>query len=173
MKFFNLGNLESQALFHFDTDRNNLGASIILTWVHAKIASRVSPVTPGSIEIVSKNFATAIWDAEARGSESTALYPSSSLTLCPQSTTRAPLYFWRCFASSAFFKWLESIGFSKMNSFPSSFVWRTTSDFGRTFFTSHVGSVKIYVHYFHTAALASGIFKASWTETGLWTNRKW
>ena len=32
-----------------------------------------------------------------------ALYPSSSLTLSPQRTTHT-LYFWRCFASSTFFK---------------------------------------------------------------------
>ena len=38
---------------------------IILTWVYAEIASLVSPAIPGSFEIVSKNLAAAIRDAEA------------------------------------------------------------------------------------------------------------
>ena len=120
--------------------RNNLGASVICTWAYAEIASLVSPAISRSFETVSKNFAAAICEAQAPCSVNTALCPSSSLTLSPQSTTR-PLYFWRCVASSAFFKWQRSTKLAKWTVCPSFFAWRMTSYFDLTFLASHAGIV--------------------------------
>ena len=52
---------------------------------------------------MSENVAAAICEAEAPRSANAALYPSSSLTLSPRSTTRY-FYVWRFVARSAFFR---------------------------------------------------------------------
>ena len=61
-------------------NRDNLGASVILTWLFAETASCVSPAIPRSLEIVSKYFAAAVFEAEAPCSVNTAVYPSWTLT---------------------------------------------------------------------------------------------
>ena len=65
--------------------------------------SLAPPAMSGNLEIVSRNFAGAICNADAPSPANTALYPHSSLTLSPQSTSR-PLYSWRFCASSVFCK---------------------------------------------------------------------
>ena len=68
-----------------------MGAVDIWPGCTLKTVSRASPATPRNFEIVSNNLTAAICEAEAPCSANSALYPSSSLTLSLQSTTR-PLY---------------------------------------------------------------------------------
>ena len=134
---------------------------------YTEIASLVLQPYQEALRWCPRTLPLGIWDSEAPCTVNTALYPSS-LTSSPRSTTRT-LYFWRCFASSAFIMWQRSSKFAKRTGFQSFLAWRITSNFGLTFFTSNAGVVLNWFHSLSTAALASGIFTASWTETGLCT----
>ena len=66
-------------------NRSNLGASDMGTCVQAGTVSVASPAMPGSSEIVSRNLAAAISEADLY--VDTAVYPLSSVTLSSWSTT--------------------------------------------------------------------------------------
>ena len=76
---------------------NNDGASSILTWVYADIASAACAAHPGSLDIISITFAAVFCDADDPYSVNTAYDPESSFTMSPRSTTR-PWYF--CFLTT-------------------------------------------------------------------------
>ena len=78
-------------------NRDNLDPFEKCTWTDT--ATLASPVTPGRVEHVSRNFAGSICYAEAPCSVHTALYPLLSVTLSPEHDTFF-LNVWRCFASS-------------------------------------------------------------------------
>ena len=80
---------------------NSDGASSILTWVWADIASAACPAHPGSRDKIHMTFAAVICDADDPCSVNTAYDPASSFTMSPRSTNRS-LYFWNCGSKSDF-----------------------------------------------------------------------
>ena len=81
------GCLVHKCAHSFSGNRSNLEASDRRTCIQAVTASMASPVMPKSLDNVPKNLAAAICEADAPYSVNTALYPVSSSTMSPRSTT--------------------------------------------------------------------------------------
>ena len=118
--------------------------------------SLFSQVISRSFEIVVKNFCRCHLMLRHLPPRILLLYPSSSLTLSPRSTTRS-LYFWRCFAAT-FFKWQMSVKFTKSTVFAaSSFDWWLQILISPSFRPI----LECFSHSLSTAALTSVISTAS------------
>ena len=121
---------------------SNLGASSILTPVHAGAAPAACPPQSGSLAMTSMTSAV-IWDADEPCSVETALASESSCSMSPRSTTR-PLYLWSFGSNSTFSRWQMSINVAK---------W--------TFFSSHCASRIISLLLFTLSNSRLESFRAS------------
>ena len=154
-----LANILSPVWFQCVTDRNILGASVFWTWVYVGIASLVSPTIPRKLwDSVQRRLRLPYETLMHLALRKTALYPSSSLTLSPRSTTRRfVLLEVLCKFGVLHVTEVHQIREVKLifrPSLPDGWPLTLVSISGHP-------TLELFFHYSSTATLVSGTFKAS------------